>query len=96
MVYCSEEQWPEYRCNPMIMPLASSLGPPGTDSTSNFSTCVQSQMSGMMGTLMEPVNYALSLGNTIGGGITTAIDDVRKLTSSLRDMITGIVIAATK
>ena len=86
-----QEKWPEYRCNPMLMPFASTLGPPGTDTTSNFSTCVQSQMTGLMGTLMEPVNYALSLGNTISSGITVAIDDIRKLVSSLRDMITSIV-----
>jgi len=86
-----QEKWPEYRCNPMMMPFASTFGPQGTDTTSNFSTCVQSQMTGLMGTLMEPVNYAMSLGNTISGGITTAIDDVRKLVSSLRDMITSIV-----
>ena len=26
-----QENWPEYRCSPMVMPLASQLGPPGTD-----------------------------------------------------------------
>ena len=44
-------KWPEYRCNPMMMPFAGQLGPEGTDTTQNFTSCVQSQMKGLNGVL---------------------------------------------
>ncbi len=85
------EKWPEYRCNPMMMPLASSFGPPGTDTAQNFSSCVHSQMKGLMGTLLQPVHYATSLANSMGGNLTTAIQDVRKSFNYVKNMITSIV-----
>ena len=90
-------KWPEYRCNPMMMPFASQFGPPGTDTTQNFTSCVQTQMKGLLGDLLKPVHYATSLANsTIGGidgfgGILGAIDQVRKVFDYIKNMITEIV-----
>ena len=41
-----EDDWPEYRCNPIIMPFASVFG---YDPISNFSFCIQTMMSNYMG-----------------------------------------------
>ena len=85
------EKWPEYRCNPMMMPFAATLGPPGTDTTTNFSSCIQTMQKGVMGSLLEPVHYATSLATNMSGGLGNAINDVRMALSSVKDMITGIV-----
>ena len=85
------EKWPEYRCNPMMMPFAGQLGPKGTTTTQNFTSCVQSQMKGLMGTLLEPVHYATSLANSSTGGLGGALNDVRKMTDFVRNMIKQII-----
>ena len=84
------KKWPEYRCNPMVMPFASQFGPPGTDTTKNFTFCVQNQMKGMMGTMMEPIHYVLSLANKSGGGMMNAINSVRKVVDFVKNMVTNI------
>ena len=83
--------WPKYRCNPMMMPFAEQLGPPGTDTTKNFTSCVQTQVKGLMGTLLQPIHYATSLANSSTGGIMTAVDDVRKVFDYVKNMVTQIV-----
>ena len=80
------QKWPEYSCNPMMMPFAAQFGPPGTDTMQNFTSCVQGQMKSMMGVLMEPIHYATSLANSAGGGIMGAVDDVRKVFDFVKNM----------
>ena len=84
------EKWPEYRCNPMMMPFAGQLGPAGTDVGQNFTSCVQGQMKGLMGDLMKPIHYATSLANSTSGGLTGALDDVRKVFDYVKNMVSQI------
>ena len=46
-----QDNWSLYRCNPMVMPFASSFG---HDTMTNFTYCVQTMQSDYMGNLMQP------------------------------------------
>ena len=83
-----QNNWPEYRCNPVIMPFSSNFG---VDPTENFTYCIQNMQAGFMGYLLEPVNFALDLFNTLGGEFTEAIDMIRNVIASIRDFIGDII-----
>jgi len=84
------KKWPEYRCNPIMMPFASQFGPEGTDTTQNFTSCVQNELKGMFSTLMEPIHYAISLANKAGGGIMDMVNDIRKVIDFVKNMVSSI------
>ena len=46
-----KKNWPEYRCNPMYMPLASQFG---FDPVENFTYCIGSMQSNSMGFFYNP------------------------------------------
>jgi hypothetical protein len=52
-----QENWNEYRCNPLIMPLAGSISPDGKSSAQNFSSCVQDFMMEAAPALTQPLSY---------------------------------------
>ncbi len=83
-----QNNWPEYRCNPMVMPFAGNFG---VDPTENFTYCIQNMQTGFMGYLLEPVNYSLQLFNSLGGEFTTAIDMIRNVFDTIRDFISNII-----
>ena len=83
-----EDDWPTYRCNPVIMPFASVFGQNVMD---NFTFCIQSMQTNYMGYLMQPLNYNLDVIGGLGAGLTTAVNDVRAFFNNIRDMTTGIV-----
>jgi hypothetical protein len=86
-----QQKWPEYRCNPIMMPFASQLGPTGTTTGQNFTSCVQSEMKGMMGDLMKPIHYIQSLANSSTGGMFGAINEIRKMFDYARDMVKEMI-----
>ena len=83
-----KKDWPEYRCNPMIMPFASYFG---YDPTENFTQCISSTMSGLMGFFLAPLNFLLSMLGGLGSVITDAVQGVRELQNFIRNAITGII-----
>ena len=83
-----EDNWPEYRCNPSVMPFAGAFG---HDSGENFTYCVQNMQSDYMGVLLQPVNYTMSLMNGISDDLTNSINYVRAFLSNLRSFITNII-----
>ena len=83
-----KDNWPVYRCEPMIMPFASVFG---QDPGENFTYCIQNMTSGFMDYLMQPLNFNLDLIGSLGSVITDAINDVREFFDYLRNMITDIV-----
>ena len=57
MYYCTalieiKKNWPEYRCNPLYMPLSD-------DIASDFTYCVQSTQINLMGYLLQPLTYLI-------------------------------------
>lgn len=84
-----KDNWPEYRCNPMVMPFSQSLG--DTNPSDNFTYCIQNMQNNYMGFLLQPVNHSLSL---LGNGMSefqNSLNNVRKMFSQLRDFITNVV-----
>ena len=83
-----QDNWPLYRCNPMVMPFANTFG---YDTSENFTYCIQNMQTAYMGSLLEPINYNLGVmadsGNILGSGL----NDVRAMFSNIRDFITDIV-----
>ena len=49
-----KENWPLYRCNPVVMPFAGIFD---QDVTQNFSYCIQNLQISSMGELLKPLNW---------------------------------------
>ena len=83
-----KDDWPEYRCNPIVMPFASVFG---YDPVSNFSFCIQNMMSSYMGYLMQPIQYVFSILGVISEDFNKALNGVKAFFSNLRDFIVNII-----
>ena len=83
-----QENWPEYRCNPSIMPFAGMFG---HDAGSNFTYCIQNMQSDFMGYLLQPLTYLTSVQNTSMGNLMESIQDIRGFFNVFRNLITSIV-----
>jgi len=83
-----KDDWPQYRCNPIVMPFASVFG---YDPMSNFSFCIQNMMSSYMGYLMQPIKYSFSVLGTISKDINDALTGVRAFFNNIRNFITNII-----
>jgi len=83
-----KQNWPLYRCNPIIMPFAGFFD---QDVTSNFSYCIQNMQQSYMGELLKPVHYATNVMGSIGSEITDAVQAVRAFFNKIRTFITNIV-----
>jgi hypothetical protein len=82
------DDWANYRCNPTVMPFASTFG---HDPISNFTYCIQNMQTSYMGYLMQPLHYNFSVLGDMGANMTKAINDVRAFINNLRNFITEIV-----
>lgn len=86
-----KKNWAIYRCNPMFMPFASYFG---QDPLENFTYCVQNTQASYMDTLLEPVNYSMSLMGDVAGGLMDDINSVRNkfgdLTGNLSTLFVSV------
>jgi hypothetical protein len=83
-----KENWPKHRCSPMIMPFAGSLG---FNAMENFTFCIANIQKNMMGHFLAPVSFNLSMIGGFGSSLMNALNKMRIMFSSLRNMITNIV-----
>lgn len=86
-----KKNWPKYRCNPMVMPFASYVGPEGTNSSENFTYCIQNMQTNYMQYLLQPVNYNLNVIGSVTSSLTESINGIRKFFDYLRTEIMNIV-----
>jgi hypothetical protein len=56
-----QDNWGAYRCNPMVLPFASSLSPMETTASENFSFCVKEFATNAAPTLTQPLSYVQSM-----------------------------------
>ena len=82
-----EKEWPEYRCNPVMMPFAAQFG---HDPVENFTQCIGSIQKNMMGFFLQPIHFIISMLGDFGGVISEAIQKIRELQNFIRNGITGI------
>ena len=83
-----KKEWPNYRCNPTVMPFANVFG---HDTMKNFTYCVQNLQSTYMQNLLQPVHYAESIMGNITKEFTDAINSIRAFFNKIRNMITSII-----
>ena len=83
-----QENWPEYRCNPSVMPFASMFG---HDTGTNFTYCIQNMQTDFMGYLLQPLNYLTSVQNTSMGNLMGSIQNIRGFINVFRNFITSII-----
>ena len=84
-----KENWPEYRCNPMMMPFAKKFG--NMDPNDNFTYCVQNMQANYMGTILQPVTHSLGMMGGLAGDLGTGINSVRHMFDFIRKSLSGII-----
>lgn len=82
-----EQNWPEYRCNPIVMPFSSQFG---HDPIENFTFCISNIQSNMMGFFLQPIHFIVSMLGDFGGVIAEAIQKIRELQNFIRNGVAGI------
>jgi hypothetical protein len=86
-----KKNWPKYRCNPMVMPFASYVGPDGTNPGENFTYCIQNMQTNYMQYLLQPVNYNLNVVGSITASLTESINGIRNFFDYIRTKIASII-----
>jgi hypothetical protein len=81
------KDWPKYRCNPVYMPFAGQMG---EDVSKNFTQCTQGILKDIMGYILKPVNYSLSLLGTLGTRFENSLNMVRKMIHKIRSLATTV------
>ena len=69
-----KNNWPLYRCNPIVMPLAGYFG---HDVNKNFTYCIQNMQKSYMGHVLKPVLYNMSVITDTGSVLMEAIIKIR-------------------
>ena len=83
-----EKKWPEYRCNPMVMPFAGQFG---HDPMSNFVFCIGNIQKGMMGFFLKPVMFVINLASNLGVMLMGSIQKIREMILWIRTATSGLV-----
>ena len=79
-----EENWPKYKCQPAMIPLAGYFG---KDTLDNFTQCIGDIQGGFMESFLGPLKKAMdSLGN-IGNTMTESINTLRIMFKYLTDAL---------
>jgi hypothetical protein len=99
-----KNDWPAYRCSPMILPIAGYINKQNNQTTSeatseNFTYCTQNILSNFMGYLLEPLSYLTagltSLGTELVGNLSSIrgiIDSVRTFATTITEGIYGMFV----
>ena len=83
-----QDDWPLYRCNPIVMPFAKAFG---HDVMGNFTHCIQGMQADYMKYLLQPLEYNFSLITMLGSSLNTNIKSIRAFINNLRNMITDTI-----
>ena len=83
-----QDNWPQYRCNPSIMPFAGTFG---HDVMDNFTYCIQNMQGDFMGYLLQPLTYLTSVLGNVSGGLMESIQDIRSFINVFRNFIATII-----
>lgn len=64
------DDWPKYKCNPVVMPFAKFFG---KDPIINFESCIQNIQNIHMGSLLDPLYHTVGLVSNIGEEIMQGV-----------------------
>ena len=89
MYYSSEitkikQDWPQYRCNPMFMPLSD-------DIKKDFTFCIQNMQTDYMGFLLQPITYITSNLVNMSSNFSGGLQNVREMFSYIRQAIITVI-----
>lgn len=77
-----KDNWPLYRCNPLIMPFASVFG---YDPQDNFSYCIKNTQTSFMSKFLDPLNQSIDALSSVGKDLTSNIADARSFLNISRE-----------
>jgi hypothetical protein len=83
-----KQNWLEYRCNPIYMPMAGLVG---QDIVSNFTSCTMKSFHDYAGFIMDPIMAQFSTVTDTIGELGGAVHDMRQTMSTVRGGFIGIV-----
>jgi len=81
-----KKNWIEYRCNPLMMPLASWFG---HDPGENFSQCIGQMQKGTMDVFTAPLHASQGILHANISDIADSVQNIRKLQGSFRPAMAG-------
>jgi hypothetical protein len=84
-----KDNWPIYRCNPIIMPIAGFIGDVSTEE--NFSFCIQDTMSALTPALTQPFAYMQDLSTNTLQNLVGSMSSAQGEQSSMRFNFGGII-----
>jgi len=76
--------WPQYRCNPLYMPLSDNI-------EQDFVYCIQNVQTGFMGYLLQPITYITSSLSGILSSFMDEINMVRAMFNKIRTLFSSII-----
>lgn len=79
-----KKNWPQYRCNPIYMPLSENIA-------EDFTYCVQTTQINLMGYLLQPFTFLISSLSSIGSQFGSEINGIRNMFNFVRNFIKSIV-----
>ena len=82
-----KNNWPIYKCNPMVMPFASIFD---KNPVTNFVGCIATMQKNMMGYFLQPLKYSSYLTGKLGGILTNGLQELRELQNFLRQTLGNI------
>lgn len=83
-----QNNWPEYRCNPVIMPFAGYFG---HDTEENFSQCIGQMQSSVMGVFTADLHAGQHMLQNSIGNAASSMQSMRGLQGNLRPAIGGSI-----
>ena len=76
-----KDNWPIYRCQPLVMPFASIFG---HNTKENFGFCIQNMQKGFMEPLLRPLNFNVGLLSDITSGLSNNLNSSRDFFKEFR------------
>jgi hypothetical protein len=86
-----KNNWTEYRCIPLMMPLAGYIAPDGTTTSDNFSYCIQNIITSFAPTITQPFNYLQKMTVDMMDSINTSNENTIDQTSNIKDSVSVII-----
>jgi hypothetical protein len=84
-----EKDWPKYRCQPGIIPLAGFFG---KDTLQNFTECIGDIQGSFMDIFLGPLKTMMKSLGDIGNGVMGSINTLRKMFRFLTDALIKIFV----
>lgn len=85
-----KNNWPIYKCSPMILPIASVFG---HDTMSNFTSCINNTNFSFLKNALDPIHYTINSLTKIGSGHHNTLNNFRSQHSTMRFNISDSILS---